>query len=108
MNYQIKNILLNGESVEIEISDGKISAIAPKLKTDSKNDAFLISSNWIKNGKIYGYHSIEPLDNQILYLYKSTDDIKVKRDIIFKTRDNSYALKYKKEDENHYMGLVNL
>lgn len=77
-------------------------------KTDSKNDAFLISSNWIKNGKIYGYHSIEPLDNQILYLYKSTDDIKVKRDIIFKTRDNSYALKYKKEDENHYMGLVNL
>ena len=42
MNYLIKNILLNGESVEIEISDGKISAIAPKLKTDSKNDGIRV------------------------------------------------------------------
>lgn len=77
-------------------------------KKDSKEEAFLVSSNWVKNGKVYGYENVDILDNQILYLYRSMDDIKVKKDIIFKNRQNSYALKYKKDEENNYLGLINL
>lgn len=77
-------------------------------KSSSKREAFLISSNWVKNGKVYNYDNVEPLDNEILYLYHSIYDIKVKKDIIFDNKDNSYALKYRKDDEDHFLGLVNI
>lgn len=77
-------------------------------KSDSKKDAFLISSNWVKNGKVYNYDNVSPLDNEVLFLYNSMDNIKVKKDIIFENRENSYALKYRKDDEDHFLGLINI
>jgi hypothetical protein len=78
------------------------------IKSDSKEDAFLISSNWVKNGRIDNFENVEPLDNRITYLYKSMNNIKVKKDIIFKSREDSCSLKYKKDKEVNYLALLKL
>lgn len=77
-------------------------------KTLNKEEAFTISSNWNKYGSISSYDDDEPIENKVLYLYKSLLDIKVNKDIKDTTKPISYALKYRKDKEDNYMALINL
>lgn len=74
----------------------------------SRESAFMLSSNWKKYKKVSDYEDPKQLDNRVLYLYKSQFDIKVSKDIIFPDKEITYALKYKKDGENRYLGVINL
>jgi hypothetical protein len=74
----------------------------------SKEKALLLSSNWQKYKKVTDYQDPKPLYNNVIYLYNSKYDIRVKKDIIFKDKPNSYCLKYRKDKINHYLGIINL
>ena len=75
---------------------------------DTKEGAFLISSNWEKYNKVTDKEDAKALDNHILYLYKSQFDIRAKKDIIFPDQQKSYALKYRRDKKYHYLALLNL
>jgi hypothetical protein len=77
-------------------------------KEETKDQAFNVSSNWVKFGKFSDYEDDEPVENKIMYLYQSFDDIKIKKDIKNKKDPNSYVLKYKKEKEDNYMAIIQL
>jgi len=75
---------------------------------ETKEDAFIISSNWEKYDQVMDKKDTRPLDNRVMYLYNSQFDVRVNKDIIFADQPNSYALKYRKDKENHYLALINL
>jgi len=77
-------------------------------RSSDKEEAFVISSNWSKYNKITTYDDEDPLDNNILYLYKSFLDIKIKKDIKDKKDKLSYVLKYRKDKEDNYLALINM
>ena len=75
----------------------------------TKEDAFIISSNWEKYDQVItNKKDSRPLDNRVLYLYNSQFDVRVNNDIIFPDQPKSYALKYRKDKENHYLAMINL
>jgi hypothetical protein len=78
------------------------------LNTETKEEAFTISSNWIKYNKITDYDDPEPLENKKLYLYHSNVDIKLNKVIKDKNEPFSYALKYKKDDQDVLLSLAPL
>jgi hypothetical protein len=76
-------------------------------RSNDKDEAFLISSNWVKYDSISTYEDQDEIKNRILYLYHSSFDIKFNKDI--KNKDKiSYALKYRKDKEDNYLALVNM
>jgi hypothetical protein len=78
-------------------------------KTETKEEAFMISSNWKKYNRITDYEDIDQIRNRKLFLYRSSSDVKVKKyvndvkDVIF-----SYALKYKKDKEEVFLAIAPL
>ena len=100
---------LQSESEQFFIYNSLINNNNPVLlkKASDKDEAFLISSNWNKYNKITTYEDEKPIENHILYLYKSFIDIKLNKDI--KDDDKiAYALKYRKDKENNYLALINM
>lgn len=73
-----------------------------------KSEAFRISSNWIKYNKVSDYKDSDPLINRVMYLYNSEYNIKVNKDIVELSKNNSYALKYRKDKADYYLSLINL
>ena len=100
---------IDTESDQFFVHNSLINNDNPVLlkKSFNKDEAFSISSNWIKYNKVSLYEDEHPIQNRILYLYRSQFDIKVNKDI--KNRDKiSYALKYRKDKEDNYLGLIKM
>jgi hypothetical protein len=77
-------------------------------KSSDKDESFLISSNWNKYNRVTTYEDEKPTENNILYLYHSFLDIKVKKGIKNAEDKISYAVKYRKDKEDNYLALVNM
>lgn len=73
-----------------------------------KSEAFRVSSNWVKYNKVSDYKDPDPLINRVMYLYNSEYNIKVNKDVVEESKNNSYALKYRKDKADHYLALINL
>ena len=98
------------ENIKFFMMNKSINNNKPVLlkEEDTKEGAFLISSNWEKYNKVTDKEDAKALDNHILYLYKSQFDIRAKKDIIFPDQQKSYALKYRRDKKYHYLALLNL
>jgi len=73
---------------------------------EDKSDSFIDSSRWIKN-KDFNTDAF-PLYNTELFLYKSKNNIKVKKNITRKDEDVSKALKFRVKGKYHYMAIAEL